>query len=624
MSVSTRIEEYELSTRIGHAVSRRSAGPRRFEAAFRRAERFGDAEAMAEAALGIGGLWVQEHRTTAGSSQLQERLRTALALVHPRSLAALRLRVRLAGESSHRTGDPAAALAALDEARIFGNRLARVEALSIAHHCLLGPDHGELRRALTAELIGEGERGSRRTDLAMARLWGAVDLFLDGDQCAERSLRDVRDLVSAGPDAVHVVVDAIEVMLAIRSGALERAESLSRVSAQRGTDAGNIDAAWWHGSQLMAIRWYQGRLAVELPRLTELVASSAVVDNSVLAALSVAAAVCGDHSLAANGLATLCGHDLADLPRTSSWLITMNGIVEAAHLLDDAATAARAYQLLRPYAHLPMVGGLAIVCFGSVQHALGVACLTMGEVDRAVEHLHAAIRDNLALPHWPAVVSSRQRLAQALQRRGRLQDMIDADNELATAAREAEAVGVAANGAGPRPPKPVLSCTRQGRSWQLALGRHRAVVEHRIGLLHLAVLIANPGQEIDAADLAAGVAAVRASTIDQPVLDRVAIRDYQQRVEQLRREIDRLDARGDIDRADAARAERDWLVAELAGAAGFAGRTRQFSDNRERARIAVGKAIRRAVSQIAAADAAIGDHLDGSVRTGTRCVYLPA
>src|SRR2546429_9844124 len=50
------------------------------EAAYQQAERIGDASAIAEAALGLGGLWVHEHRTLARSTQVQARLRHALSL----------------------------------------------------------------------------------------------------------------------------------------------------------------------------------------------------------------------------------------------------------------------------------------------------------------------------------------------------------------------------------------------------------------------------------------------------------------------------------------------------------------------------------------------------------------
>ena len=77
------------------------------------------------------------------------------------------------------------------------------------------------------------------------------------------------------------------------------------------------------------------------------------------------------------------------------------------------------------------------------------------------------------------------------------------------------------------------------------------------------------------------------------------------------------------DRARQVRAERDWLVAQLSSAAGFAGRTRAFPDQPERARVAVGKAIRRALARITEADGVIGEHLRQTVHTGVRCSYWP-
>jgi hypothetical protein len=188
-------------------------------------------------------------------------------------------------------------------------------------------------------------------------------------------------------------------MLAIRSGQFDEAQELAEACAQRGMLTGDVDATGWHGAQLVAIRWYQGRLAELLPELDELMWSPTLspVDNSNFAALAVAAALAGDRQKAAGALAALRGTDLADLPRSSSWLVTMNGIVEAAHLIRDADTAAQAYKLLKPFARLPMVASLGAVCFGSVQHALGVAALTIGDADRAVEHLRAAVERNVDL-----------------------------------------------------------------------------------------------------------------------------------------------------------------------------------------------------------------------------------
>jgi hypothetical protein len=170
-----------------------------------------------------------------------------------------------------------------------------------------------------------------------------------------------------------------------------------------------------------------------------------------------------------------------------------------------------------------------------------------------------------------------------------------------------------------------VRCTRYGRRWRIECGPRGVLVEHSVGLLHLAVLIANPGQEIPAIELAAGVAAACGAAgpcvSAQPVLDNVAVHEYRRRLSWLHTEIGDLESRNDVDGAARARAERDWLVAELTGASAIGGRARRFPDNEERARIAVGKAIRRALDRIEEADTFIGRYLRARVHTGARCSY---
>jgi hypothetical protein len=226
-----------------------------FDQAHWAAEQSGDPHAMARAALGLAGLWVHEHRATPAASRLQARLQDALSLAEPGSPDALRLRVRLAGENDYRNGEHAGILTALDEATRAGDPVARAMALSLAHHCVLGPDHGALRQRLADELIAESVRTSGRGDLLMGMLWRTVDMFLDADPHAERSLGELRDQLELRDHlAVGFVVSAIEVMLAIRAGQFDRAEALVSACAERGAAAGDIDAEGWQGGQLVAIR----------------------------------------------------------------------------------------------------------------------------------------------------------------------------------------------------------------------------------------------------------------------------------------------------------------------------------------------------------------------------------
>jgi hypothetical protein len=95
-------------------------------------------------------------------------------------------------------------------------------------------------------------------------------------------------------------------------------------------------------------------------------------------------------------------------------MVTMNGVAEAAYRLRDAETAAQVYELLSPFADLPVMASLAVACFGSTHYALGIAATAMGAPERAVWHLHTAIQHNLALAHWPAVALCEARYAEAM------------------------------------------------------------------------------------------------------------------------------------------------------------------------------------------------------------------
>lgn len=633
-----RHEDVEPSLLAGeHALHTRGdlrAARRWFDVAYREADERGDAPALARAALGLGGLWVHERRTAGEAMVIRARQHRALSLTPPGTPPALRLRARIAAEDDYRAGRTATILALVDEARRAGDPVALAETLSLAHHCALAPEHGRLRLELAEQLIAAAAATGRRGDLVMGVLWRTVDLFLAGDPHAERALAELRGLLAEGDHlAAGFVARAMDVMLAIRAGRFAEAETLAGECAQRGAAAGDVDATGWYGGQLAAIRWFQGRFAELLPIVAGLVNSPALsaVDNSCLAGLAVAAASAGEHRLALSALARLRGRGLAALPRSSTWLTTVFGVAEAAYLLRDADAAAEAYALLTPFAGLPAVTGIGVACFGSVRHALGMAALAMGETGRAVDHLRAAVADNLALGHWPAAVLSRWRLGQALAVR---EGAAAARQALAWAETEAAAIGMtlpeavaqdrgrAAGGvAGP------ARCERHGRRWRITLGGRSVLVGHSVGMRHLAALIANPGREIHAADLAAGPGLPDAPARDggpaQPVLDDVARREYRRRLAELEAGIDEFAARNEPDRAAALRAERDWLIAELAAATGLGGRARRFAGDEERARIAVGKAIRRALARVAEADPVIGEELRATVHTGLRCCYTP-
>lgn len=585
------------------------ASRRWFDAAYDAAATVHDGNGMARAAIGLCGQWVQEHRTMAAAALAQARLRYALDLVDPRSRLALRLRARLAGEEDFLAGRSSGILAVADEARRAADSIALAEAVGLAHHCMLGPDHGELRRRLSTELVAEGMRTGRRHDLMLGMLRHTVDLLLAGDPQAQRGLTELRTLLSEqNHRAIRYVVWAYECMLDIRAGRLARAEANAAVCREIGHDAGDPNAIGWFNAQLGAIRWYQGRTGELVTPLRDAISTPtlATVDDAHSAGLAVAAASAGDKRQAESAIARLRSRDLNRLPRSSTWLVTMYAIVEAANLLADKETAATTHALLEPYGQLPMMASLGIACFGSVRHALGVAALTTGDHDAAVAHLRAAVRANIALEHWPATMTSRMRLALALEARGRRDDLVEAARERSVAAREAAELDISL----PKYEDRIRSaqsrrvtCARQGRRWLFRLGAWSVEVAHSVGMIHLATLLANPGSEVAAVELAGRL------FLDDAVAD-----DYRLRLAALQQEID-----GEGERAERARDELDRLLGELAAAVW----DQESQGSEERARIAVGKAIRRAIARIEAVDPVIGRALSTSVHTGLRCYYRP-
>jgi hypothetical protein len=158
------------------------------------------------------------------------------------------------------------------------------------------------------------------------------------------------------------------------------------------------------------------------------------------------------------------------------------------------------------------------------------------------------------------------------------------------------------------------------------------------GLRDIARLLACPGRELAAVDLAASVqpgagTAARGRAFAEsgfgleadagPVLDAQAQRQYRERLEELEVELAGAADANDPERAAQAHRERDLLLSELGAAVGLGGRQRVSLDPAERARKAVTGRIREAIGHIEVVHSELGRHLRRSIRTGTFCVYDP-
>lgn len=431
----------------------------RFERAAAVADQEGDPAVRAEAALGLGGQWVNEHRTPLERARILGRQRSARLLLlddEPGAdeaggpgdgrAASLRVRldVRLAAEAVY-DGDPVApVLAALERARALGDAGALGEALSLTHHVLLAPEHAHRRLDLADELIRVAAGGDPALGL-LGLGWRTVDLFLLGADRAGRSLEVLRERATAlDHGSLRHLVDVLDVMLLIRAGRLDDAEAAAHRAHHRGRDVGEVDAASYLCIHLLVIRWLQDRHG-ELADAAEAMVGSAAVatgEFAFRASAAVAAARAGRLDRARSELDALLAGGVGALPPSSSWLTGLTSIVDLAVSLDDPAVARQAYDLIAPYADRPVLPSLAVACLGSAERWLGLAARTWGDGDLAGRHLERAVQANLALDHRPMVAMTRAELAGVLADRGRPGDTAAAAELLDLAVTAAEAMGM--------------------------------------------------------------------------------------------------------------------------------------------------------------------------------------
>ena len=626
----------------------------RFDRATSAAESAGDPVLFAEAALGLGGHWLDEHRAPVDRARVLGLQRAALAGLRA-SHEALRCRLtaRLAAEDVYDGGPIEPVHDALAAARRSRDLGALAEALSLCHHALLTPEFARTRLDLADELVRVAAEGGHGVLGLMGLCWRAVDLFLLGEDRAARALEDLR----ARADALECqnilyIVDVLDVMLLIRAGHLDVAEAAAARCYDRGVAVGEVDAFGYLGAHTLAIRWIQGRDAEILEAAEDIAASNTLVEAEFgfRATAAAIAARAGLHERAGAGLGRLCARGLAALPRSSTWLAGMAAIVEVAAAEGDGAVAREAYELLAPFADLPVMPSLGVICLGSTERFLGLAARTAGDLDQAISHFERAIAADRRLGNRPLAAIAAADLASTLAGRGHTGDRARAAALWDGAIADAESMGMAiradawrAESSMPAAPVARAAATidltrgngsagtpgveqhgfmrRHGRGWLVEVGDHRAVVPDLVGMAYLAELVAHPAQPISALTLAGGGPPGEPR---QEIIDRQARDAYVLRARELADELAEAEADNDLGRIDRLRIELDAVVAQIEESTGLGGRARAFTNEHERARTSVRKAIKRAIDEIRGADPVVGEVLDAAVVTGSVCMYTPA
>jgi tetratricopeptide (TPR) repeat protein len=350
----------------------------------------------------------------------------------------------------------------------------------------------------------------------------------------------------------------------------------------------------------------------------------------------------------------LATNEFSDLPLDTHRLLSLAVLAEVAASLGDTGRAASLYELLLPHASWVVLDPHDFSA-GPASRYLGLLASTMSRWEEAASHFEDALAMNERMRARPWVAHTQHDYARMLLTRDgpgdreRARDLLSAALEtaldLGMTALESRVSMLGDAGGAVRPgevsaPAGPQVFSREGEYWSIAYEGEAFRLKDAKGLRYLARLLAEPGREFHALDVVASGESGESSKLlraqaEGPgvrsaglgdageVLDRTAIEAYRRRLTDLEDEIEEAGAWADAERSARAREEKGFLEQELASAVGLGGRHRRAASASERARVAVTKAIRSALSRIRENAPSLGRHLDSTVRTGTYCSYRP-
>jgi hypothetical protein len=541
--------------------------------------------------------------------------------------------VRIAREATaHGPGDRAAASAL-------------AAALAARQHVLWGTQDPRRALAGASEVVAASHRARDPDTELDGRVLRLTHLLELGDgPAAHRVLPELDRLAEVmRQPAARLVAWSRRSTLAALAGDFPHAVQLARQAWQTGQAAGIPDAGPVHWGQLFAV-WLHAELPADdehwmKHELRELVARSHLSVAHAAALVQIEAAD-GAVEQARGRLDELVRTGMSGLRPDMMYVWTLAQLARCCSILRAARHAPRLYQALRPYGGQAAVAAGAVMCAGSTDFYLAGLAALAGDTRAAQRHYRAAISCHRRLGARPMLAHTLHEYALLLRRQSAPGDLPAASAALAEARAIAAECGMtrllAVLGEEHQIAPGALTLNREGDYWALGYGDALVRVPDSLGLRYLDLLVRNPGRELPALEVVQLAAATGAGTAvaedddelqvmtgasGAEILDPQARAAYRHRLAELDAEVDEAERWHDTERASRLRAERDFLVRELAAAAGLGGRPRRLGSEAERARVNVTRAIRSAISRIRDRAPAAAAHLDQAIRTGSRCSY---
>ncbi len=659
----------ELLLRLGAAQSRAGNYQQARESCLQAADisrRLGAAEQLARAALGFGERQVEggliNRELVALLQEALDGLSAQDSALRARLLARLSLEFTFSDELERTESLSGQAVAM---ARRLADPVALRGAIEARWMARWGPDGLEERIGLAAEMLRLAqETGDRELELLGRAHQAASSLESSDAQTVQADIAAHARLAEELPAAINRwAAMTMRTLRALLYGSFDEADRLAKEALS--LQAGRPNVMFTHLVQVALLRWEQGRLEElrdELQRVVEQFPGAAFAR----AWLSLAEAEL-DHIDEAHGGLRSLAEQLPQQPRDGIWMPAVALTSVLAVRLNEPAPAAGLYSLLAPYAQhvISFTAPQPVACHGSASFYLGLLATLTAQWATAGDHFETAIRVHERLEAGPLLARTRYEYARMLLVRGRAPDRDRAvgllDRALGTAstlgmaavaeeirtllaaqsAGMGRAVPVAVNVAAPELSKNLFR--REGEYWTISFDGLLVRLRDAKGLHYMAELLAHPGREFLAIDLEVAdrqparaaprwptpgggerELAVRRDPGDAGVLlDATAKAAYRARVRDLRAELEEAEAFNDPGRAANARAELDFLVAELTRAVGLGGRDRRAASQAERARLNVTRSIRAAMANLARENPSLGRHLAATIRTGRYCSYTP-
>jgi DNA-binding SARP family transcriptional activator len=373
------------------------AARKTFMSAAESAERRGDADQLARAAVGFGERYFEI--TYLGGTRYRNLLEKAVAGI-PRDDSARRaiLLSRLAVNLAFPNHDERAvglASEAVDMARRLGDDRTLVAALIARHITLLDVQDLDERLAVSKELASL--TGGHEELAAESHYWRMYDLLEVGElEAARREHAELARLADKlGQPLLRSLAYGASGLWAELEGEDEQAERWAEESLRQANIAHTGDAMSSWGSQMFALRRRQGR-AGEMLSVAESNLAAGGRPLGWLGALGVLRLETGDQAGARAAYAEEMAEGAAGLPRGMFWLTRVALLSELCAGLGDGDGAERLYAELLPHAGRNVV--VAYCSFwGPVDAYLARLADTFGDKALAKQHADAAVERAVAI-----------------------------------------------------------------------------------------------------------------------------------------------------------------------------------------------------------------------------------